>query len=126
MLASDASVWEAFDRAVHLLVDEGTLPKTDVVRTKSSGDWRRRQQSSKSVHGPVQRSPSTVSKVRTSNRSVASVRYSRTSFQASNSVAANVRAFRIDGCHVCQSFGMVSRWAYRDNVSPAAFGPHTR
>ncbi len=27
MLASDASAWAAFDRAVHLLVDEGTLPK---------------------------------------------------------------------------------------------------
>jgi hypothetical protein len=38
-----------------------------------------------------------VSKVRTSNRSVASVRYSRTSSQASKSVAASVRAFRIDG-----------------------------
>ena len=28
----------AFDRAVHLLVDEGTLPKRDIVRAKRSGD----------------------------------------------------------------------------------------
>src|SRR6516164_11722274 len=45
-----------------------------IARTKSSGDWRRRQQSSKSVDGPVQRSAPTVSKTETSNRSVASVR----------------------------------------------------
>jgi addiction module HigA family antidote len=30
--------WAAFDGTVHLLVDEGTLPKRDIVRTERSGD----------------------------------------------------------------------------------------
>jgi len=31
-----AAAWAAFDRAVHLLVDEGTLPKRDIVRMNQS------------------------------------------------------------------------------------------
>jgi len=102
----------------------GTLPKRDIVRYRADEEVRGLKTAAAVLEvraRAVQRSPSTVSKVRTSNRSVASVRYSRTSSQASKSVSASVRAFRIDGCHACQSLGMASRWAYRANVERRGF-----
>src|SRR2546425_2516635 len=71
---------------------------------------------------PKRRS-STVSKTGTSVRNVASLRKSNASSQEANNVSASGRAFRIEGGHSFQSFGICSRWGYTDKVEAAAFFP---
>ena len=88
------------------------LDFADVTRSSRSSDFIRWQRSSKFWRGPFQRRSSTVSKTGTSSRRVARFRNNRASFHALNSDSASRRAFRTDGCHSRQSFGMFSRWGY--------------
>jgi len=84
----------------------------DAARRTRSGDFIRWLCSSKLGRGPFQRRSSTVSKTGTSSRRVASVRNNKALLQSLNSDSDNARAFRMDGCHSRQSFGISSRWGY--------------
>ena len=86
----------------------------DVTRLSRSGDFIRWQRSSKFGRAPFQRRSSTVSKTGTSSRKVARVRNNRASFHALTSDSDTWWAFRIEGCHSRQSFGMSSRWGYSE------------
>jgi hypothetical protein len=94
------------------------------ARRTRSGDFIRWHCSSKFGRGPFQRRSSMVSKTGTSSRRVARVRNNKASFHELRSDSDSGRALRIDGCHSCQSFGMSSSWAYRDNYKTMTMTVH--